>query len=536
MNDHFCLAIAQLDFKVGAILENVTAHIEAACQARDEMGAKLIVFPELSLTGYPPEDLLLRQDFIEKAHHALNHLKKQVQGIAMVVGLPTQKNGDLYNTACVIQEGNIIARYDKHFLPNYAVFDEARYFTPGTESCVFQIDDYKFGLIICEDTWFDAPMQLAKEHGAEIMIVPNASPYATNKMTRRLAMLQERTHQNKLPIVYVNQVGGQDELIFDGSSMVVNAENEICFFAGSFNKGTFAMHFNQKKPHIDTEIKPFPTLMESIYEGLQIAMRDYIQKNGFKGALLGVSGGIDSALTAAIAVDAIGKENVLGVLMPSKFTSKASMDDGMQLVTNLSISHRIIPIDETYQSFLRTLELQEEKVDVTKQNIQARCRAVLLMAISNETNQLLLSTGNRSELATGYCTLYGDMAGGFAVLKDIPKTMVYELAKYRNSISPVIPEHTITRPPTAELAPDQLDQDTLPPYPVLDEILYFYLNEEQSVDDIVKKGFDEALVKRIIGMVHKNEYKRRQGAVGPRINLKAFGKDRRFPITHGFKG
>lgn len=535
MDKNLCVTLAQLDFKVGAIDENVQMHIEAAHEAKTQHHSELIIFPELSITGYPPEDLLLRPDFIEQAYHGLEKILADIRDIYCIVGLPVKVGDNLYNSCYVLYNGEIIGRYAKHYLPNYAIFEEARYFTPGKKACTFNIKNIKFGLIICEDAWFTPPMQNTVSEGAEIILIPNASPFATNKFERRLGMLNERSAENHLPMIYVNTIGGQDELIFDGSSMAVNSSGQLCYFSGMFNKGIFPMQIKNAEP-VATKTASIPSEIERIYQALVIATRDYLQKNNFKGALIGVSGGIDSALTTTIAVDAIGKEHIEAVLMPSGFTAEISMQDGLKLVENLGIKHRIIPIDESYTAFVNSLQLTDQETGVTKQNLQARCRAVILMALSNETNQLVLTTGNRSELATGYCTLYGDMAGGFAVLKDIPKMMVYALAKYRNSISPVIPERTITRPPTAELAPNQLDQDALPPYPILDEILYLYLNEERSKQDIIAKGFDAATVEKIITLIHRNEYKRRQAAIGPRINLKAFGKDRRYPITSGYKG
>lgn len=534
------IVLAQLNLHVGDIKGNLEKHLTAAAHARDQLSADVIVFPELSLTGYPPQDLLLRKKFIDDAQAALLELTAEIKDIYCLVGHPQPDPRGLLNTCSLIYNGNVLGRYAKQRLPNYGVFDEARYFKPGNTTCVLPIKGIPVGIVICEDVWTPDPIHQAAKQGARLILSPNASPFETHKHEQRLAVLSKRIKHNPLPIVYVNVVGGQDELVFDGGSMVVDEKANLCQFAGFFKEALLPVDITINDTQTSIEAAPItlPRQEEKIYQALVMGVRDYIEKNHFPGVLVGVSGGIDSALTLAIAVDALGKDRVRAILMPSRYTSDISTEDSLAIAKNLGVTHETLAIEYMYQRFLDTLApiFTGKKADITEENIQARCRAVILMALSNKSGDLVLTTGNRSEIAVGYCTLYGDMAGGFAVLKDVPKMLVYALANYRNQVQPVIPQRTIDRPPTAELAPDQKDQDTLPPYPILDAILELYLNQSLSLQEIVAQGFNEAVVSKIIQLIHRSEYKRTQGAIGPRINHKSFGKDWRYPITNGYKG
>lgn len=533
------VVMAQLNLHVGDIAGNLQKHIRAAITARDTLSADVIVFPELSLTGYPPEDLLLRKAFVAEANAALDKLTSEITNIYCLVGHPYTDHQHLFNSCSLIHNGKILGRYSKQRLPNYGVFDECRYFTPGEQSCVLPILDMPAGIVICEDLWKLGPTRDAAAQGARIILSPNASPFEIDKHEQRVHVLAKRAKHDHLPIVYVNHVSGQDDLIFDGGSMAVNADGKVCQFAGFFNETLLPVDIEfSSTAKIESTKIIIPLQEDRIYQALVLSVRDYIEKNRFPGVLVGVSGGIDSALTLAIAVDAIGKDRVHAVLMPSRYTADISLHDAKELANNLNVSSEIISIEPAYQSLLESLSTSfaNKKPDITEENIQARCRAIILMALSNKFGNLVLTTGNRSEMAVGYCTLYGDMAGGFAVLKDVPKTLVYKLASYRNKLHPVIPQRTIDRPPTAELAPDQKDEDSLPPYSILDQILDCYLNQTQSIDEITAQGFPRDLVIKIVNMVRKCEYKRRQAAIGPRINHKSFGKDWRYPITNGYKG
>lgn len=542
------IVIAQLNLHVGDIKQNLQKHIEAAEMARDKLHADLIVFPELSLTGYPPEDLLLRQAFVTDCNNALRELASKVHGIYCLVGHPQPSTHHfhtehhLYNSCSLIYNGKILGTYSKLHLPNYGVFDECRYFDAKDEPYVINIKGLPIGVVICEDIWAPGPLEKTIAAGARLIIVTNASPFTADKHEQRVAILNKLSKQNQAPIIYVNNIGGQDELVFDGGSMVVTESGNISHFCGFFNETLVPVDIEiaSQPSIISPTTKPaiIPDKMERIYQALVLGTRDYIHKNGFPGVLIGLSGGIDSALTAAIAADALGADCVHGVLMPSQFTASMSNEDAESLAKNLGMKTSTISIESAYQTFLSILadEFNGKKPDITEENIQSRCRGLILMALSNASGKLVLTTGNRSEVAVGYCTLYGDMCGGYAVLKNVPKTMVYELANYRNKISAVIPERTIHRAPSAELAPDQTDQDTLPPYDILDKILFCYLNLGQSMDEIAAQGFDKILVKRVIQMIHRNEYKRKQYAVGPQIQHTSFIKDWRYPITNGFKG
>jgi NAD+ synthase (glutamine-hydrolysing) len=540
MSKKLRVVLAQLNLCVGDIQGNLAKLIQAAITARDELKAELIVFPELCLTGYPPEDLLLRKAFIEESNAALNEFKNKVENIYCVVSHPHPNSHGLFNSCSLIYNGKILGRYAKQHLPNYGVFDEVRYFTPGDSPCVTPITHgIPLGIIICEDLWNMTPMQQAATHGARLIVVPNASPFEIDKHEQRHAILAKRAKTENLPILYVNCVGEQDELVFDGGSMVVDQQGKICQFAGFCNEALLPVdiEFSSTETKITTNSSiSIPKEQQRIYDCLVLGVRDYIAKNNFPGALVGISGGIDSALTLAIAVDALGKDRVQAVLLPSRYTSSISNEDAIELANNLGVAYQTISIEDTFETLLNTLQpaFAGKKPDITEENLQARCRGIILMALSNKTGNILLTTGNRSEMAVGYATLYGDMCGGLAVLKDIPKTLVYQLSEYRNSLSYVIPERTIHRPPTAELAPDQKDEDTLPPYAVLDKILELYLNQELSIKDIAALGFDEALITKIVKMINRSEYKRRQSAIGIRINHKAFGRDRRYPIINKF--
>ncbi len=540
MSKKLRVVLAQINLTVGDIPGNLAKLITSAHTARDKLAADIIVFPELSLTGYPPEDLLLRPAFLEAVHAALDTLKKEVHDIYCVVGYPHATSQGLFNSCAVIHNGTFVGRYAKQYLPNYGVFDECRYFTPGDSPCVIPIKGILVGILICEDLWHSSPIHQAANLGARLILAPNASPFEIDKQEQRHLILAARAKAANLPIVYTNLLGAQDGLIFDGGSMVVNLEGKIEQHAGFFNEILFPVDFEISSTQTSVRHADFtlPSIEQRIYDALVLGVRDYFHKNHFKNALVGVSGGIDSALTLAIAVDALGKDHVSAIFMPSRFTAEESLQDGLTLVNNLQVKHETIPIEPVFSSFLQSLapSFAEKKFDVTEENIQARCRGIFLMALANKGGKIVLNTSNRSEMAVGYATLYGDMAGGYGVLKDVPKTLVYQLARYRNQIQPVIPENTLRRAPTAELAPDQKDQDSLPPYDVLDKIIELYINQQQSVTDIIAQGFDQLTVVKVINLIYKSEYKRQQAVLGTRINHKAFGRDRRYPITCGFKG
>ncbi len=530
------IAMAQLNLLVGDINGNLTKHINAAETARDELKADIIVFPELSLTGYAADDLFLRPAFTEAAQMALQQLTQSVRGIYCIVGHPVRVRDKLYNACSLIHDGKILHTYHKQRLPNYGVFDEDRYFTPGNETCVTSIKGVAVGILICEDLWRVHPAKTARAAGAEILLVPNASPFETDKHEQRVNLLSTRARSNQVPIVYVNHVSGQDDLIFDGGSLAVDATGELRICAGFFNETLSLVEMETDKT-LNAAPYNIPTPLARIYQALVLSMRDYVQKNGFKSVIVGSSGGIDSALTLTIATDALGSDKVHAVMMPSRYNAEISMEDAKELAKRLAIKAEVISIEPSFNAFLSSLAptLGDTQGGLTEQNIQARCRGVLLMALSNQFGHLVLTTGNRSEIAVGYCTLYGDMAGGFAVLKDIPKTLVYELARYRNSQNAVIPERILTRAPTAELAPNQTDQDSLPPYEELDQILFWHLNERLSAEAIIAKGMNEKSVRDVVRMVRINEYKRKQAPLGPRINHTSFIRDWRYPVSNGFK-
>ncbi|PSJ42686.1 NAD+ synthase [Zobellella endophytica] len=534
MSQHLTLALAQLNLTVGAIEANTDAMLAAAGQAA-EQGADLVLYPELAVTGYPPEDLLFRDDLYQRVDAALNRLAAASTHTALVVGHPWREGGRLYNAASFFYQGRLEGRYFKQLLPNYGVFDEKRYFSAGSQSCVIEFKGHRLGLLICEDVWEAAPAAEAKTAGAELLLSLNASPYHRGKSWIRESLLAQRSRENQLPLLYLNLVGGQDELVFDGRSKVFNAAGELTQNLAAFGEQLALVQIEKGAPRRGDIQPPLEPLAE-VYQALVLATRDYVNKNGFGGAVLGLSGGIDSALTLAIAVDALGAERVQAVMMPFRYTASMSVEDAEEEARHLGVEFNIVSIEPMFDAFMGQLAplFEGTERDTTEENLQARARGVLLMAISNKRRRLVLTTGNKSEVAVGYCTLYGDMVGGFAPIKDVPKTLVFELSEYRNTLGYVIPQRVIDRPPSAELAPDQLDQDSLPPYDVLDAILEAYVEHDKSLADLLAEGFDEADVRRVIKLVDINEYKRRQGAVGPRITPRNFGKDRRYPITSGF--
>jgi NAD+ synthase (glutamine-hydrolysing) len=533
------IALIQTNSLVGNITTNFNLIVETVTAVRNRSDIDLIVFPELMLVGYPPEDLLLRRDFILTANNVLFELANIAPEIGVVVGFPEFDGENLYNSAVVLSEGSISAVYRKQKLPNYGVFDEVRYFTAGKKPCVFEFKGQFIGLSICEDVWHSDIVQATKDAGAEILLTLNASPFHVGKAEQREALICSHAKTAQLPIVYVNAVGGQDELVFDGASFVADADGKIVFQAAEFIEQIGVVEFENGQ----FLNPPCPTFQarnkaSTIYNALVCGTRDYVRKNGFKGAILGLSGGIDSALVLAIAVDALGAENVEAVSLPSKYTLEMSNDDAKIQAEIMGVKYHSIPIEPAVKAFTEMLAVTFENTpaDTTEENIQARCRGVVLMAMSNKQGKLLLTTGNKSEMSVGYATLYGDMCGGFAPIKDVPKLLVYELARYRNSIFQVIPERVLTRAPSAELSPNQQDSDSLPPYEILDPILARYIEEDQSADEIVAAGFSPEDVKRVISLVDRSEYKRRQSAVGIRISERAFGRDRRYPITSGYRG
>jgi len=532
------MLIAQVNLLVGDIAGNRDRVIAVARTARAEHEADLVVFPELTLTGYPPEDLLLRPELVERTQAALAEIVAATRDLALVIGYPKVAVGELFNVAGFIYQGRILGEYAKQCLPNYSVFDEKRYFHPGSAPCVLEFAGVRLGLTVCEDIWEEGPARQAVEAGAQLLININASPYHSGKAPEREELLARRAREHGFPIVYANLVGGQDELVFDGGSFVVDADGAVCRRAAFFAEALMPVDFRlETRPRpIPGECASVPAEEAAVYGALVLGVRDYVRKNGFQGAVLGLSGGIDSALTLAIAVDALGPEQVEVVLMPSRYTADMSIEDALEQARALGVRSRIVSIEPAFQAFIGMLEeeLAGRPADTTEENIQARCRGIVLMAISNKTGKILLTTGNKSEMAVGYATLYGDMAGGFAPIKDVLKTLVYRLARYRNRIAPLIPERVITRPPSAELRPDQTDQDSLPPYELLDPILERYIERDESVAAIVAAGFPEPEVRRVTRLVDRNEYKRRQAPPGVRITCRAFGRDRRYPITSGF--
>ena len=533
--DKITIALAQINLLVGDVRGNLARVIEAGQRARDVLQADLVLFPELTLSGYPPEDLLFHRGLRRQIEQALEELKLAVPEIGLVVGFPEYQGNEIYNAAQLLRGGRVLAHHRKACLPNYQVFDEKRYFTPGTEATVVDFDGHRLGLLICEDVWEPEPAMETRRLGAEALLIINASPYEIHKQRERERVVRDRIAQVELPAVSVNLIGGQDELVFDGNSFVMDARGRITARAQPFEETLFTVQLGREP--LAGIVAPELSDEESVYRALTLGVRDYVDKHGFPGVVMGLSGGVDSALTLAIAADALGPERVHAVMMPSRYTSQMSREDAQSQVRALGVSLSTISIEQMFEATLGALrdEFAGRAPDATEENIQARCRGLLLMAISNKTRRMLLTTGNKSEMAVGYATLYGDMAGGFAPIKDCSKTLVYRLARYRNAISAVIPQRVITRAPTAELRPDQKDTDSLPPYDVLDPILEAFIEEDLSVEEICERGFDRTVVARVLDMVKSAEYKRRQAPPGVRVSRRAFGRDWRYPITSGYR-
>ena len=535
------IIMAQLDMRVGDVAGNARKVLDAAADARDRLRGDVVVFPELSLTGYPAEDWLYRDDFILSVGEALARVRDGVRGITVVVGFPHRKAGLLYNSAAVFQDGSVLGVYHKHHLANRSVFDDKRYFESGESPLVFSVKGHDLAITICEDLWHPGPVRRAADAGAEAIININASPYHEGKFAERQAVVHARQREARLPVVYVNLVGGQDEVVYDGASCAFDADGELRVRGACFEDDLCLVELtaaDQGGLRMEPgEIAPLASADELMYQGLVRGLRDYVRKNGFPGVLLGMSGGIDSALAAAVAADAVGPEQVYAVMMPSRYTSDESLEDAEDCARRLGIHYRSISIDEPFQSFMDVLApaFADREADLTEENLQSRARGTLLMALSNKFGELVLATGNKSEYAVGYATLYGDMCGGFAPLKDVYKTAVFRLAEWRNRDGEVIPRRIIDKPPTAELRPDQKDADSLPPYETLDAILQRYVDLDQSVAAIVADGFEEDTVRQVVGLLHRNEYKRRQAAPGVKITRKAFGRERRFPITSAYR-
>ncbi len=554
------ISLAQINSTVGDLEGNSQKILEFVGKARDS-GTEIVVFPELSLCGYPPEDLLLKPHFLQKSLEVLEGLCAQVSWPIVILGYPSRRNGHNYNSAAVLNSGRVHAIYDKMLLPNYGVFDEKRYFQPGSQLVVFESNSILFGITICEDVWdTTGPCRAYGREGVQVIINLSASPYHKGKMTLREQMLRERAVENDVYVFYANLVGGQDELVFDGGSVVVSPDGNVVAHAKQFAEDLLPFDLAvpagkgkpsspvikvdlpaapMRKPAIPPREKSGLSEVEEVYAALILGLRDYVEKNGFSKAILGLSGGIDSALTACIAVDALGADRVEALSMPSGFSSKETQRDACLLAGNLGITVHVVSISAIYRAYLQELQIAFEgrQPDVTEENLQARIRGNLLMAFSNKFGHLVLTTGNKSETSVGYCTLYGDTAGGFAVLKDVYKTLVYQLARYVNDKADreVIPESIFERPPTAELKPNQKDQDTLPPYDLLDRVLEAYIENDKSAAEIISEGYEPELVHRVIEMVDRNEYKRRQAPPGIKTTPKAFGKDRRMPITNKFR-
>ncbi len=536
MNDSVSVALAQLNLVVGDVAGNTARIIEYAERARDDLRADLVVFPELSVCGYPPEDLLFHAGLRRRVEAAVEKVRSTVRGIAVLLGYPEYVDDRIYNACVVLRDGRPVAHYRKQLLPNYSVFDEERYFEAGTEAATFKINGIRLGLTICEDLWGAQPAARSRSAGAEVLLAINGSPYEIRSQQKREDVVRKRLAETGIPAVYLNLVGGQDELVFDGGSFAMTRDGEVAFRAPAFDEGLYRVELRADASGVvpqPGDITPLPDTEASVYGALVTGTRDYVDKHGFPGVILGLSGGIDSALVLAIACDALGAERVRAVMMPFRYTSTMSQEDAKAQAAALGVRYDVLPIEPIYAATVDTLEtvFRGREADVTEENIQSRSRGLLLMAISNKTGRMLLSTGNKSEMAVGYATLYGDMAGGFAPIKDCSKTLVYRLARYRNTLEPAIPERVITREPSAELKPNQRDTDSLPPYDVLDPILEALIEEDLSVDEITARGFDRSVVIRVLEMVKRNEYKRRQAPPGIRISSRAFGRDWRYPIT-----
>ena len=524
------IQIAQINPIVGDIKSNAKKIINLSIEASD-IGAHLIVFPELALTGYPPEDLLLREGFIDQVRNEIDNICNLIpSNISILFGAPSQVNDNLFNSAYYVQNNQLKNIYNKQELPNYGVFDEKRYFSSGTESFKFNCQNTQIGVLICEDQWVSGPTKALCQSGVDLIISLNASPFQLNKQSERINICKSYAIEFNVAFLYVNMIGGQDEVVFDGNSFLVNDNGEVSLQLPAFEEICSLHNVLQSRSNLLSD-------EATIYSAIVLATRDYIKKNSFEGALIGLSGGIDSALTLAIAVDAIGAENVHAVMMPYEYTSEISLTDSELQAQSQSVEYSNIDIHSMVDSFNSSLSdlFENTEIDTTEENLQSRIRGTLLMALSNKYHKIVLATGNKSEMAVGYATLYGDMCGGFAPLKDISKTMVYRLSKYRNTLSEVIPSRVITRPPSAELAPNQVDQDSLPSYDILDDILTQFVEKKQSVENIIANGHHPHDVNKITSLILRNEYKRRQSAPGPKVSNNAFGKERRYPMTSKFK-
>jgi NAD+ synthase (glutamine-hydrolysing) len=541
MSHSIKIALAQLNLLVGDVSGNAARMIESAGRARSDFGADLVLFPELALSGYPPEDLLFHRGFRRQVEAGLEKVRAAAGDTALLVGFPEYTQTGIYNSAALIAGGEITAIHRKAELPNYKVFDEKRYFHAGTQPTVAACRGFRLGLLVCEDLWQPESAQLARAAGAELLVVVNASPYEIHKQREREDVARARARDVSLPIAYVNLLGGQDELVFDGNSFAMNAAGEIVMRAPAFEAGTWVVEFARsergkvvpQRGHIADELSD----EASVYNALVVGVRDYVTKHGFPGVVMGLSGGVDSALTLAVAVDALGGDRVHAVMMPSRYTSAMSLADAREQAQTLGVKYSVLSIEGMFEATLATLkdEFTGRANDATEENIQSRCRMLLLMGLSNKTGRMLITTGNKSEMAVGYATLYGDMAGGFAPIKDCSKLLVYRLANFRNSLSRVIPQRVIDRAPSAELRHEQKDSDSLPPYEILDPILEAFIEEDLSVDEIEARGFDRTTIGRVLDLVKRNEYKRRQAPPGVRVSRRAFGRDWRYPITSGYR-
>ena len=534
--------MAQLNLVVGDMDGNTARIVAAAREARDQLQADVVMLPELAVSGYPPEDLLFHAGMRVQVARSLERLKSEIHGITLIAGYPEYDGSHIFNSAIVIRDGRVLANHRKSCLPNYRVFDEKRYFTPGVEPTVVAVGGIRAGVLVCEDIWQAEPARAASVAGAEVLLVINASPYEVGKQSQREeAVVRQRVVEVGLPVVFVNLLGGQDELVFDGNSFAMDACGIVTTRAPAFVEGLFAVDLARADGEV---VAPLPGVVvplqgpeQSVYGALVQGTRDYVDKHRFPGVVMGLSGGVDSALTLCIAVDALGADRVHTVAMPSRYMSQMSRDDAAAQARSLRVQHSEISIEGMFEATLAALanEFAGRPPDTAEENIQSRCRGLLLMGISNKTGKMLLTTGNKSEMSVGYATLYGDMAGGFAPIKDCSKLLVYRLARWRNAQSPAIPERVIERPPSAELRFDQKDTDSLPPYDVLDPILEAFIEDDLSVEQIVARGFDRATVGRILDLVKRNEYKRRQAPPGVRVSGRAFGRDWRYPITSGYK-
>lgn len=529
------VVLAQINLCVGDIQGNTSKIIKVCRQAESEFAANAVVFPELAITGYPPEDLLLRPNLYEQVKASLEEIAIENPGLHVILGYPEIDNWKIYNSCAVLHGGVVCSNYRKRELPNYSVFDEKRYFESGSQPCIADVDGFKIGLSICEDIWNPNTAIDSAKRGAQVICNINASPFHVDKITDRISAVKKASLASGLPIIYLNTIGGQDELVFDGASFVMDKAGNIAGQEKSHEEALcpITLRKNNNEILFDAKINSLPSIEESIYKSLVLGIQDYVNKNGFDGCIIGLSGGIDSALSLALAVDALGPNRVKAISMPSKFTAEMSIADAKEEAALLNCDFSVVPIREIVKSFESTLTTKEpnKTKGITGENIQARSRGVILMAESNSSGFMVITTGNKSETAVGYSTLYGDMVGGFAPLKDLTKTLVYTLAKWRNTKSYVIPKNVIERAPSAELAPDQKDSDSLPPYEVLDEILELYIERDLTPKQISVKGFELETIERIVKLVDRNEYKRRQSAPGVRITKRAFGRDRRFPIT-----